>query len=300
MARTSIVLACTLFLVANQAVTCATTILTEYPHVTAVLRDEDSALTLPWSMILPPSHGTATEELPLVVFLHGSGERGRDGRNPINFHTELIANATQRENDVRLGCGTDQAFGGASCGLLAHEMDNQYESYFLAPQVSRNASWFTYRDMTATLIEEIVEEYNVDPQRIYLTGFSMGAFGTFSMLSEYPDLFAAAVPLAGGGNPFTVDSYVDVPMWIFHGAVDDIVDAHASIEMEQALLAAGGSPRLTILPGIGHDLPKEVYIDSQQTFYPWLFSQVLVPEPASLGLGLLAAGCLACRSRMMR
>lgn len=195
---------------------------------------------------------------PLVIFLHGSGERGSD-------------------NEAQLKWGV---LGFAEPEIMAH-----YRPIVVAPQCPAGERWSAYdfEDMsmkeTSTkqmqllkaLIDELVATMPVDRDRIYITGLSMGGFGTFDALARYPELFAAAVPVCGGGDPQQASKMVDVPMWIFHGAKDTAVNPQMSIDMYEALIKAGAFPGLTIYPEAGHFSWIPAYNDDMMM--DWLFSQ---------------------------
>jgi len=136
---------------------------------------------------------------------------------------------------------------------------------------------------------------------------SMGGYGTWDAIARFPDKFAAAAPLSGGGNLSSVNDIMDMPIWMYHGSGDGIVPDSGSIDMYNALNAAGGDPILSLIGGKGHSGWNEFYTDhsgkdtfgwynwdspSGDFFYPWLFSQSAVPEPSSLGLLICAAGLL--------
>jgi len=195
---------------------------------------------------------------PLVIFLHGSGERGND-------------------NEAQLKWGV---LGFAEPEIMAH-----YRPIVVAPQCPAGERWsaYNFEDMSMketptklmqllkALIDEIMVTMPVDPDRVYITGLSMGGFGTFDVVARYPELFAAAVPVCGGGDPQQASKMVAVPMWIFHGAKDTTVDPQMSIDMYEALVKAGAFPGLTIYPEAGHFSWIPAYSD--QMMMDWLFSQ---------------------------
>lgn len=121
------------------------------------------------------------------------------------------------------------------------------------------------------LIREMKATLPIDSNRIYITGLSMGAFGTFDALARYPDLFAAAVPVCGGGDTSKASVFAQVPIWIFHGAEDPAVDAMLSIQMADALTKAGAHPGLTIYPEVGHFSWLGAYADP--LLMEWMFRQ---------------------------
>lgn len=200
---------------------------------------------------------------PLVVFLHGSGERGN------NNDSQLQWGVTNFAND---------------------EMMTQYPAYVLAPQCPSNQSWANLlfpakgsmdikllpeptRPMQSliALIDTLVTKVNIDVNRIYITGLSMGGMGTFDAISRYPDKFAAAVPVCGAGDTSKAKLISKIPIWIIHGNEDPSVDSRASLEMVNALVRAGGKPGFTLIPETGHFSWLAAYID--RSMLQWLFRQ---------------------------
>ena len=118
------------------------------------------------------------------------------------------------------------------------------------------------------LLDDITSRYDVDTKRIYLTGLSMGGFGAWELACEYPERFAAVVPICGGGQPYLVDNLKDVPVWAFHGAKDKVVDVRKSKEMVDALKACGGDVKLTIYREAEHDSWTQTY--DNKKLYDWL------------------------------
>ncbi len=125
-------------------------------------------------------------------------------------------------------------------------------------------------ELTVELIDALGLEFSIDPDRIYITGLSMGGFGTWIAVSRYPDRFAAAVPICGGGDP-TAIGQTSAKIWAFHGAADRAVPPKRSREMVEALHRAGGHPRYTEYPGVGHDAWRYAYMEPE--LVGWLFRQ---------------------------
>lgn len=198
-------------------------------------------------------------QYPLVIFLHGRGESGTD-------------------NEAQLKWGVQN--------FATDELMKRHKPIVIAPQCTDDDSWggLTYDatpkrgPMTKSmkqlleLIDTKIKTMQVDPSRIYITGLSMGGFGTYDAISRRPELFAAAVPVCGGGDTSIADSFAHIPMWIFHGADDDVVPASFSMEMQDALRKAGANPGLTIYPDTGHFSWLGAYDD--EMMIEWLFSQV--------------------------
>ncbi len=209
---------------------------------------------------LSPDYNTS-RRYPLVIFLHGSGERGID-------------------NEAQLKWGA-MKFADEKTMMI-------YPVYVIAPQCPPDEQWANFRGdkdgkmtvqtdptipmrLVIELIREMKATLPIDSNRIYITGLSMGAFGTFDALARYPDLFAAAVPVCGGGDISKAPVFAHVPIWIFHGAEDPAVDATLSIQMVDALTKAGGHPGLTIYPEVGHFSWLGAYADPHMM--EWMFRQ---------------------------
>ncbi len=188
-------------------------------------------------LALPDGYSEGAREWPLMLFLHGAGERG-DSLDLVKMHgpPKLVA------------AGQNLPF------------------IVVSPQSPRHQWWDT--DMLNALLDEVVETYRVDKSRIYVTGMSMGGFGTWALAAAYPDRFAAIAPVCGGGNPERICAARGVPTWAFHGALDEVVPLALSEEMVRALEVCGGDVRLTVYPEAGHDSWTETY--ANPALYEWL------------------------------
>ncbi len=144
--------------------------------------------------------------------------------------------------------------------------------YLIAPQCPEGQSWDgTNAGAVVKIIGDLVKQLPIDRSRIYLTGFSMGGYGTFHLLAREPKLFAAGVPVAGGGNPATAGEFKRVPVWVFHGENDDAVKVSQSRDLVEALEKARGIVKYTEYPAAGHGIIGRVYDD--QEMHEWLFAQ---------------------------
>lgn len=179
------------------------------------------------------------EKFPLLIFLHGSGERGAD------------------LSKVKI-------WGPPSFV----EQKPDFPFIVVSPQCPEGEWWNV--EVLNALLSKLLKKYRIDPDRVYLTGLSMGGFGTWNWACSYPERFAAIAPVCGGGEPLLADNLVNVPVWAFHGADDPVVPVSATTSMTTALQQAGGDARLTIYPGVGHDSWKQAYADD--TLYEWLLS----------------------------
>ena len=181
-------------------------------------------------------------EWPLLLFLHGAGERG-DSLEIVGVHGPL---KERRE-------GRDLPF------------------VIVAPQVPEGGRWTVGR--VAAAMDGAMEAYRIDAERVYVTGLSMGGYGTWEAIEKMPDRIAAAVPVCGGGNPIGIASAREVPVWNFHGAMDWVVPVTESSRMVGALRGAGGDVRFTVYPDAGHDSWSATYANPE--VYEWLLSHSL-------------------------
>jgi predicted peptidase len=122
------------------------------------------------------------------------------------------------------------------------------------------------------LMDKVIDEYPINIKRIYVTGLSMGGFGTWDLISRIPERIAAAAPVCGGGDETQAAKLVNIPIWVFHGADDPVVPTDRSRHMVQAIKDAGGTKiKYTEYPGVGHGSWKPAYADPE--FLKWMFKQ---------------------------
>ena len=198
-------------------------------------------------LYLPKRYAQANgdRKLPLIIFLHGSSKRGRD---------------IERVKDNGLPPILDQK--------------DDFDFVVASPQSLANYDWQTcWRpDDVLLLLEHLLTQYHIDPERVYLTGLSMGGYGTWAAITEHADRFAAAVPICGGGIPATARNIGKLPVWAFHGEADYVVPIRRSQEMVAAVNAAGGNAKLTSYPGVGHDSFTRTYANPE--VFHWLLRHV--------------------------
>ncbi|MCK9426390.1 MAG: prolyl oligopeptidase family serine peptidase [Ignavibacteriaceae bacterium] len=191
-------------------------------------------------LYLPKNYNSAQEKFPLMVFLHGAGERGND-LNLVKKH------------------GTPKLI----------DQGKEFPFIVASPQCPENVWWST-EDLSA-LIDELVQLYQVDEKRIYVTGLSMGGYGTWALAEKFPNRFAAIAPVCGGGNPLTICKIGKLPVWAFHGAKDFVVPVNESQQLVTALKNCGNDVKFTIYPETGHDAWVETYNNPE--LYDWLLKQ---------------------------
>lgn len=203
-------------------------------------RDITRTVQMRYLLYLPGGYAAEqSARWPLVLFLHGAGERG-DNLDLVKQHG--IARVVGERED--------------------------FPFIAVSPQCPADDWWRT--DVLAALLDESEQSYSVDPDRIYVTGLSTGGFATWALAIAYPDRFAAIAPVCGGGDPSRVCAIRYVPVWAFHGARDDVVPLRRSEEMVEALRACGGNVRFTVYPEAGHNSWTETYANPE--LYAWFLS----------------------------
>ena len=217
--------------------------------------------------LLEPTTAQAGEKLPLVLFLHGLGECGDDNRLQLMYLPEQMSTPAWRE---------------------------RYPCYFIAPQCRLEERWITSLSpsvpvrwgegpderLTTTeqlsVVEQILDtacaELPIDLDRVYLTGLSMGGYGSWLLAARQPDRFAAVAPICGGGDVRFAGRLAHTPLWAVHGEQDTVVPPQRSREMIQAIRSAGGTPKYTELDGVAHNSWTPAYSEDVGVI-EWLFSQ---------------------------
>lgn len=194
---------------------------------------------LNYLLYLPPEYGKSDKAWPMILFLHGAGESGDDLEKVKKHGPPKIVET----KDMPFIVVSPQSPGGIRRG------------------------WNT--DALNALLDEIESKYKVDKDRVYLTGLSMGGYGSWSLAAAHPERFAAVVPICGGGDPATAKKIKDLPIWVFHGGKDRTVPLKRSEDMVNALKEAGAAEvKFTVYPDAGHDSWTETY--NNPDLYEWL------------------------------
>ncbi len=191
---------------------------------------------LNYLLYLPDDYGKSDAKFPLLIFLHGAGERG-DNIEKVKMHgpPKLV------------GEGADLPF------------------IVVSPQCPSGTWWPEKLDDLNCLLDTVIETYDVDTSRVYLTGLSMGGFGTWAWAMRNPERFAAVAPICGGGQKWRANLMKSVPVWAFHGGKDSVVPLSRSENMAEALTKAGGEVTLTVYPEAGHNSWTAAY-DTPELF----------------------------------
>jgi predicted peptidase len=205
-----------------------------------------------------PEKTDSTGMHPLVLFLHGAGERGSDNKAQLRWGVwRFVEDSVQQEHP--------------SIVVAPQAPEEQYwgkldwrESLKMSEEPAKPMK------LTLQLLEKLKQDFNIDSDRMYITGLSMGGFGTWDTIARYPDMFAAAAPVCGGGDVTKAHLLSDLPIWNFHGALDDVVPPELSRDMIAAIRYAGGNPGYSEFPDTGHFSWIPAY--NEPMLVDWLFS----------------------------
>ena len=213
---------------------------------------------LPYQILVPDNAGQ--QKLPLVIFLHGAGERGNDNHKQLTYIDTIFQSRWFQE---------------------------KYPSIILVPQCPEDKRWVevdwslpSFKQpekisvplgLTLELTDSLIKALPIDTNRIYIMGLSMGGFGTWDALARRPDFFAAAVPICGGADTNTACKISHIPVWAFHGAKDNVVPVVLDRNMYKALKHCGGNPRYTEYPNVKHGAWFKAL--ANRHVYKWLFEQ---------------------------
>lgn len=223
--------------------------------------------------ILKPLNYDSNKQYPVHLFLHGAGERGNDNISQLTHGGTLFLKKENRE---------------------------KYNSWVIFPQCSENDRWPNLKSdiwnetfdsettepnkslgLVIRLMDEFIEKKQVDKRKVYVSGLSMGGMGTFEILYRRPDMFAAATPICGSGSTEFAKVYADkVPIWIFHGADDKVVSPNYSLEMARAIIAAGGSPKMTLYENTGHGSWTNAF--AEKDLLKWIHSNTKPINPEDI------------------
>jgi len=198
-------------------------------------------------VVFIPKDYDGKKAYPLILFLHGAGETGDDG-----------------EKQVKVGLGP----------VVKKQVDT-FPCITVFPQAHKRG-WAADSESGKTalaILDEVEKAYKIDTKRVYLTGLSMGGFGTWSFAAAQPERWAAIIPICGGGDPKMAEKIKNIPCWAFHGDADTAVKVDLSRAMVKALEAAGGKPKYTEYEGVGHNSWVKAY-DTKE-LYEWMLKQEL-------------------------
>ena len=209
--------------------------------------------------LLSPYAVEEGKKYPVVVFFHGAGQRGNDNEHQLDDFPDLLKNQSGRK---------------------------KYPCYILVPQCPASQQWVnvnwhdsteifpaeisTSENLSMQLLSDYEKKFPIDTSRIYITGLSMGGYAVWDLICRYPEKFAAAVPVCGGGDEHEAEKIIRIPIWAFHGEKDDMVFPYRSENMVTAVNAQGGNAKITLYPGVGHASWNNAYADDK--LFEWMFA----------------------------
>ena len=206
------------------------------------------------------------KKYPLVVFLHGAGERGTDNSAQLVHGMNDFARSENRAKYpcfvIAPQCPQERRWVEVDWGAAQHRMPEK-------PSIPLTA--------TIALLDSLQQELPVDVDRLYVTGLSMGGYGAWDLAQRFPSRFAAIAPICGGGDELQAPRLKSLPIWAFHGDQDTAVKPERSRNMIAAIKSAGGQPKYTEYPGVGHNSWSQTYADP--LFFEWLFAQQRGSKP---------------------
>jgi len=224
--------------------------------------------SLPFRILLPENYDLS-KEYPLVVFLHGAGERGDDNESQLQWGADLFLNNRLKYPAIVVfpQCAKDDYW-----AKVKHREKKKIGKRFKFPLSVGKPN--TSLRLTYLLIQQLMQDEAVDPKRVYIAGLSMGGMGTFEMLTRYPNKFAAAIPICGGGNPNHTFNYAKkTSLWIFHGDADPVVGVRHSRRMAKQLKKFKADVKYTEYKDVDHFSWIPAF--EEEDFLDWLFSKKL-------------------------
>lgn len=222
--------------------------------------------TLNYRLLLPKDF-SEDKTYPLVLFLHGAGERGSNNNKQLVHGSSLFLNEKHRDSFPTIV-------------IFPQCPQNDYWSKLEADRSTKPITFnYKYNEAPTTamssvidLMDKMLEKPYVKADQVYVMGLSMGGMGTFEIIYRKPEIFAAAIPICGGGDPNSVTKYaISIPLWVFHGAKDNVVDPNLSLKMVSAILSAGGFPKLTLYDFANHNSWDPAFAEPE--LLKWLFSK---------------------------
>lgn len=240
-----------------------------------------------------PTNYNPLQKYPLVLLLHGGGERSIAGYTAAEDRTVIFNRKYV------------QVWGPTYSAPYSPHIQQRWPCFVVIPQIQYPQQWVDtpvpqgsytmnpqptpWLQMAKDILDSLQHQYTgIDSNRLYITGLSLGGYGVWDAIERWPNYFAAAAPIAGAGDPSKAAELVNLPIWDFHGSADTVIPVSGSHDMMAAIKAAGGHPRYTEFPGAGHEIWDFVYsLTGTSTrvvgFYTWLFSQSKqVPLKAAL------------------
>ncbi|MBW3546134.1 MAG: prolyl oligopeptidase family serine peptidase [Bacteroidetes bacterium] len=237
----------------------------ESPYQPALFISE-AGDTLPYR-ILYPQNFDPDQQYPLLIFLHGAGERGRDNTAQLTHGSELFLKEEHRKDMPAIvvfpQCPPESFWSNVAVKRDSQPLEFDFQTDGEPTEAMQ---------LLLSLVDELTNKPYVEQKQIYVGGLSMGGMGTLELLRRRPKRFAAAFAICGGDNPENAKKYKGVPLWLFHGAKDDVVPASLSVTLAEQLEELGArNIRFTLYPEADHNSWDKALAEPQ--FLPWLFSK---------------------------
>ncbi len=224
--------------------------------------------TLPYRILFPLDFDPA-KKYPMVLVLHGSGERGSNNTDQLKYGAKLFLNDTIRDKYPSIvifpQCPAEDYWSNVD---IETDSATEKRKFIFRTDDSRPTKAMV---LLLSLVDEFLDKPYIDKHRVYIGGLSMGGMGTFEIIGRRPNIFAAAFAICGGDNTLNAQKYAKkVPLWVFHGERDNIVPYTHSESMVEAIKEAGGDPKYTLYMNDGHNCWDDAF--KEPDLIPWLFS----------------------------
>jgi predicted peptidase len=221
-------------------------------------------VTIRYMLFAPKDYKADGKKWPLMLFLHGLGECSNDDLSRVKIHGP--AHFVDSRPDFPFVVVTPQ---------LPPPPGYKEGAAYTSEQIIALAHDAWKPEPLAKLVDHLAGKLNIDPDRVYVTGLSMGGYGTYRLVAAHPERFAAAVAICGGGEPEMAKSLARIPIWVFHGAKDATVPLAIGQKMVDQIKQVGGDVKFTVYPDVGHDSWKRAY--ANQKVYDWLLAHKRKP-----------------------
>lgn len=224
---------------------------------------EKDGNTLQYRMMLPPDFDQE-KNYPMILFLHGMGERGTDNNTQLAHGAQFFLDSIQEYPAIV---------------IFPQCPPTDYWANLYRPDKGGASRRFTYHTdeeahpslgLVIGLLDSLLQESHTDEERLYVSGLSMGGFGIWELLWRMPEKIAAAIPICGGGPTEMASKMTGVPIWAFHGTKDDVVHPRLSTNLVKAVQQSGGKAKITLIPGANHNSWDPAFADPD--YLNWLFS----------------------------
>ncbi len=226
---------------------------------------EKDGYNMPYRILFPQNYN-AKKSYPLLLFLHGAGERGDDNELQLVHGSKMFLEKEVQEKYPAIVVFPQCASESYWSNVKGEQVDDGYQFTF-----SKDGEPTQAMMALQLFLKDIQANYKIDEDRMYVGGLSMGGMGTFELVYRNPKTFAAAFAICGGGDTATASKMTDTKWWVFHGQDDGVVDHQHSVDMVKALQDAGADVKFNSYPGVNHDSWTNAF--AEPDFLSWIFEQ---------------------------